>query len=65
MRWKFNDLSHVGVRITVEVGDTLVHEEREFSDTWLQYDRYRGTESIADPTYESFQYIYILSLPPA
>src|SRR5438552_1790262 len=51
---KFKNLSAVGVRIIIKDGNSLLHEEPSFLETWQRNDSY--SSSHADPTSESYQY---------
>ena len=53
---KFKDLSAVGVRLIIKAGDTLLHEEPSFLETWQRSDMYGS--SNADPISEGFQYTF-------
>jgi len=59
---KFKDLSAVGVRIIIKAGDSLLHEEPRFLETWQQYNPYGSSK--ADPASESYQYIFSRFIPP-
>jgi len=59
---KFKDLSAVGVRIIIKAGDSLLHEESSFLETWQKNDGY--SSSNADPTSESYQYTFSYFIPP-
>jgi hypothetical protein len=53
---KFKDLSAVGVRIIIKAGDSLIHEEPRFLETWQKYNEYGSSNT--DPTSESYQYTF-------
>jgi hypothetical protein len=58
---KFKDLSAVGVRIIIKAGDSLIHEEPRFLETWQKYNPHGS--STADPASESYQYAFSGFIP--
>ena len=61
MSGKFQDLTAIGVRVIINVGDILLYKEPVFVETWQKYDGYGS--SNAGPNSESYQYNFTPFIP--